>query len=94
MLARTIVILCSALVACGGGESSAPDGPAPDTEAFESDCGFPGDEGNELSIGKFCDDLADCSDVGLSFCLSLGDPNTHFTGVGSVACDAGNWTNF
>jgi hypothetical protein len=76
---RTIIILWSALLwACGGGESSAPDAAAPDTQPFESDCGFPGDLGNELSIGKFCDDLADCADVGLPFCSSLGDPNTHF----------------
>ena len=52
------------LISCGGGSDPAsPDGPAPDTEPFESDCGFPGDEGNELGIGKFCDSQADCVEV-------------------------------
>lgn len=78
MSRTTIVWLGCMLVlaSCGGGESATPDAPTPD--AFESDCGFPGDLGNELHIGLFCDDLADCADVGLPFCSSLGDPNTHF----------------
>lgn len=48
-------------------------------DAYESDCGFPGDEGNELGIGKFCASLSDCSSTASApLCSSLGDPNTHF----------------
>jgi len=77
MQSRLAIIVFVA--ACGGGDSpSSPDGPAPDTEPFESDCGFPGDEGNELGIGLFCDSQAICAEAGLPFCSTLGDPNTHF----------------
>lgn len=66
------------LVACGGGEggTAQPDA-APD--AFESTCGMPGDQGNELGVGKFCATLSDCSATPMAkLCSSLGDPTTHF----------------
>lgn len=82
-----IILLLGGLISCGGGDSPSPDGPAPDTEPFESDCGFPGDVGNELGIGAFCDSIQDCADIGLPFCSSLGDPNTHFC---TKTCDDEN----
>ncbi|MBX3154973.1 MAG: hypothetical protein KF773_03160 [Deltaproteobacteria bacterium] len=84
MTQRTILVL--ALVAaftfisgCGdSGDSKAIDA-APTADAFESDCGVPGDLGNELGIGKFCASLSDCSGTANApLCSSLGDPNTHF----------------
>lgn len=77
-MTNRITIIGLFLISCGGGDSPSPDGPAPDTQPFESDCGFPGDVGNELGIGAFCDSIQDCADIGLPFCSSLGDPNTHF----------------
>jgi hypothetical protein len=64
------------LVACGGDETKQPDA-AVTADAFESDCGKPGDTGNEVGIGKFCEGLSDC-DSSAPLCSSIGDPNTHF----------------
>jgi hypothetical protein len=77
---RTMIkTVCLALfAACGGGSSTAVDA-AKDVDAFESDCGHPGDPGNELGIGKFCAFLSDCANTtGAPLCSSLGDKNTHF----------------
>jgi hypothetical protein len=85
---RIAIIGVLLLSACGGGESATPDAPAPDTQPFESDCGFPGDPGNELGIGKFCASLSDCSDTEAApLCSTLGDPNTHFC---TKRCDMGS----
>lgn len=74
------------LAACGGESSSQPPDAAVD--AFESDCGKPGDTGNELGIGKFCASLSDC-DASAPLCSSLGDPNTHFC---TKTCQMGSMT--
>jgi hypothetical protein len=66
------------VVACGGSsKSNTPDAFQPD--AFESDCGKPGEVGNEKGIGKFCASLSDCSTTPEApLCSSLGDIHTHF----------------
>jgi hypothetical protein len=76
---RTSIMFCLALfTACGGG-SSTPVDAAADVDAFESDCGFPGDQGDELGIGQFCEVLSDCAGTtGAPLCSSFGDPSTHF----------------
>ncbi|HEU0031110.1 MAG TPA: hypothetical protein VFQ53_10795 [Kofleriaceae bacterium] len=75
-----IMIVGIAMAACGGGDKDPPAQlDAPSADAFESDCGKPGDVGNELGIGKFCASLSDCSTTAAApLCSSLGDPNTHF----------------
>lgn len=72
------VLLVFILASCGGDDGATPvDAATADT--FESDCGKPGDPGNELGIGKFCASLNDCSDTpSAPLCSSLGDKNTHF----------------
>jgi hypothetical protein len=68
-----VIALAASTVACGGG------GGAPEPDAFFSYCGHPGDEGNELGVGKFCDEFADCGDtVNAPLCSEIGDPSTHF----------------
>jgi hypothetical protein len=76
-IAITILVM---LVACGGGEDPPAQIDAADSaDAFESDCGKPGDVGNEMGIGKFCASLSDCSDtVNAPLCSSLGSADTHF----------------
>jgi hypothetical protein len=82
-----IIVFCLAAVACGGGDSTPVDA-AEDVDAFESDCGRPGDVGNELGIGKFCASLSDCSTTqSAPLCSSLGDANTHFC---TKTCDMGS----
>jgi hypothetical protein len=72
----TIVsVFVLAVMACGGGKAK-PDAAV---DAFESTCGHPGDVGNELGIGKFCNDLADCqNNMSAALCSILGDSTTHF----------------
>src|SRR5262249_24591247 len=49
-------------------------------DAYESECGHPGDMGNELGVGKFCPNgIGDCSTTpSAPLCSSLGDSRTHF----------------
>ena len=70
-------LLVLLLIACGGEDGQKMADASVD--AFESDCGKPGDTGNELGIGKFCASLSDCNGTpSAPLCSSLGDPNTHF----------------
>lgn len=80
-----VLILTVVLSACGGDASTAVDA---SVDAFESDCGKPGDTGNELGIGKFCASLSDC-DSSAPLCSSLGDPDTHFC---TKTCQMGSTT--
>ena len=55
------------------------DAPPSGIDAFASTCGMPGDQGNELGVGKFCATLNDCSNNGQAgLCSNLGDETTHF----------------
>ncbi|MEO8702078.1 MAG: hypothetical protein ABI867_18690 [Kofleriaceae bacterium] len=80
-LAFTIVFMFAAY-ACGGGsdgDDTAAQADADTADAFESDCGKPGDVGNEMGIGKFCASLGDCSTTAAApLCSSLGSADTHF----------------
>ena len=43
-------------------------------DAINSICGVPGDTGNELGIGQFCETLDDCTDTEAAFlCSNIGD---------------------
>lgn len=41
-------------------------------------CGVPGNPGNELGVGKYCDTLADCAGLKANLCATVGNPNAHF----------------
>lgn len=73
-----------ALVACGGGgEAAAPD-------AFATTCGAPGDQGNEVGVGHFCETLTDCSELpDAPLCSNIGDETTWFC---TRLCDEGDNT--
>jgi hypothetical protein len=105
---RTSILLVLALAACGGGDDGPPAPPDPPgdgdpdaaaesgPDAFPSVCGQPGDVGNELGVGQFCETLTDCSDTAdAPLCSSFGDPTTHFCtrlcdeGSGSEQCGTG-----
>ena len=91
MRIRTLIICFVMAAACDGG-SGKPDTPdAPTIDAYESDCGKPGDLGNELGIGRFCASLSDCGmTMSAPLCSSLGDRNTHFC---TKTCTAGSTTS-
>ena len=47
---------------------------APASDLAElSCCGFPGDKGNELGVGKFCASISDCIGNRAGICSSLGN---------------------
>ena len=76
ILIISCIVIASFVAACGS-DSKTADANAAD--AFESTCGKPGDQGNELGIGKFCASLSDCSMTqDAPLCSSIGDPTTHF----------------
>jgi hypothetical protein len=84
---RCVLVFIFAASACGGdGGGKAPDA---SVDAYYSECGQPGDTGNEFQIGKFCPNgLSDCP-MSAPLCSSFGDPNTHFC---TRTCTAGNNT--
>ena len=73
-----VLTLLVVVAACGGDDASAGQHDA----AVDADmwkCGHPGDQGNELGIGKFCASLSDCNGTtSAPLCSSLGDRDTHF----------------
>jgi hypothetical protein len=76
---RALFVLLAITAACSDGGGTAVDAAPPSADAFESDCGVPGDLGNEMGIGKFCASLSDCSTTQAApLCSSLGDTSTHF----------------
>ncbi len=72
------------------GSSGASDaGYAVDSAGFKG-CGHPGDQGNSIGVGKYCNSFGDC--LGNSqavLCATLGDPNAHFC---TNACQQGDPT--
>ncbi|HNN95138.1 MAG TPA: hypothetical protein PKI03_22835 [Pseudomonadota bacterium] len=51
----------------------------PDLLGFKSNCGWPGDKGNELGVGKFCLKIEDCGDNPKAImCTTLGDNENFF----------------
>jgi hypothetical protein len=67
------------------------DAPAAGVDAFASTCGKPGDQGNELGVGKFCATLNDCANNGSAgLCSNLGDPTTFFC---TKLCTKGSTTD-
>jgi hypothetical protein len=75
--------------ACGGGDDAGPADASPD--AFFSVCGHPGDQGNSLGVGKFCQSLSDCQGQEALLCSILGgdDPPTFFCTMSCNGADAG-----
>jgi hypothetical protein len=85
-----LVIWC----ACGDNNTTTlpPDMTMVGDMAFQSSCGFPGDQPvNEKGVGKFCEEILDCHKPGdpnwmVDLCSNLGDPTSHFC---TFQCDPG-----
>ncbi len=94
MSTARIALVCALVIAGCDGGSGAPSHPdAPAVDAYFSNCGHPGDLGNEMGVGKFCASLSDCATSQSSpLCSSLGDKDTHFcthTCSATGTCDCG-----
>ncbi len=81
-------LLLGALLIGGCGSDAVQPAPpdlsmrALDMTAFKSDCGFPGDVGNSLGVGKFCTAqtfVADCGkNTKANLCANLGSDTDFF----------------
>jgi hypothetical protein len=88
---RALVLGCLVLVACGGSATT----PNPDLAkvfdlTFNSICGRPGDVGNSLGVGKFCEKITDCSsNTKATLCTTLGSDVSYFCTMTCMEGDAG-----
>jgi hypothetical protein len=65
----------------GSSSGSASDGGGgTDSGAPPSTCGHPGDKGNALGVGQYCEKISDCTGQA-KLCSIVGDPTTHFCTV-------------
>ena len=65
------------LVSLSGCDGAADPGP-PDM-FFQSLCGRPGESGNSLGVGRFCEELSDCRNNGSAgLCTAVADPQRFF----------------
>jgi hypothetical protein len=90
-LPACLTVLVAALgVACSSSPSSDDDDGGQDAAAdVVSHCGHPGDLGNSLGIGRFCNGVADCQGTGIpTICATLGDPTEHFCTAMCTPADA------
>jgi hypothetical protein len=96
----TRVLLSSllALAACSSTSSPAPASGDSGTNEASADvaagdsgskCGNPGDQGNSLGVGRYCNNLSDCGSTKAVICSILGDPTTHFCTLLCSPPDAG-----
>jgi hypothetical protein len=75
------LLFCLALAAsgCAGEESQQMDMGVHFDMTFASQCGWPGDEGNALGVGRYCDATGDqCSGLKAAFCTNLFVSDEHF----------------
>lgn len=86
---------CSSSSSSSSSSGGASDSGAKDSggtiDAGASTCGNPGDTGNAIGIGKYCNTVSECSGTSdAHICSILGDQTTHFcTKVCTAPDDAG-----
>lgn len=88
-LAVAVAMTLALAAGCGDDAGAGvPDaGPA---DGFASTCGQPGDPGNELGVGHFCQTLLDCGDTAEApLCSNIGDETTWFCTKTCANEDAG-----
>ncbi len=85
-----LLLAAVAVAACSDSGGNAMDMSIVDLASL---CGHPGDKGNSLGVGQYCQVLADCTGKA-SICSTLGSNNTFFcTFVCHQASDAGPATD-
>jgi hypothetical protein len=73
-----LVLIVAIAGACSSNKAKPDAAIDASVDAFMSTCGEPGDVGNDVGVGKFCNSLSDCSGTSAPLCSSFGDPTTHF----------------
>jgi len=69
----------------GGGGGSRDLAVAPDLHSTPTSCcGVPGNPGNELGVGKFCQSSFDCTSQKANICASTFAPNLTFCTTGCM----------
>ena len=72
-----IFLFVAIVVACGS--SSNTKKPDAAIDALDSFCGHPGDTGNDIGVGKYCNTLSDCNGNKMAtLCATLGNAQAHF----------------
>lgn len=92
---RALVFGWLLLTACGGdgNPAAAVDMRTPIDFTFVSVCGHPGDVGNSLGVGKFCQKITDCSsNTKATLCTTLGSDVSFFCTLPCAPGDAGAMT--
>jgi hypothetical protein len=91
--------LVGAGTAAGCSSSSNKDvtdgGGGDECEPIDSACGQPCQAGNNLGIGRFCNNFDDCNGTQIpTLCATLGDPSEHFCTAMCAAPDASDDAGF
>ena len=73
---RILVIAMGVVIAVACSSNKAK--PDAMVDALDSFCGHPGDTGNDMGVGKFCNVSSDCNSTGATLCATLGNPQAHF----------------
>jgi hypothetical protein len=99
-LCLVIVTLVSfgAVVGCGGDttQSTGADmamSMMPGDMTMQSVCGHPGDTGNSLGVGKYCQTSADCAGKMASACSTIMPPPQGPAFFCTMLCDINSTTN-
>jgi hypothetical protein len=95
-MVRSGVLVALLVGGCGAGAPSAtPDAAAPDLFS-PSLCGRPGDVGNGIGVGRYCEAFSDCAGNGkATYCVRVVDPQRFFCSLpcegdgGAGACGDG-----
>src|SRR5262245_27279505 len=76
---RALIGLALLIAACSDDTAAGtPDLKMPDLAVY-SLCGHPGDVGNSLGVGRFCNKFSDCAVNSQAIvCAVVGVPNEHF----------------
>lgn len=75
-----VTLLVLPLGGCGGsGSPAAADLAVPWDFTFRSNCGQPGEGGNSLGVGQFCQKSSDCRmNAKATLCTTIADPDNYF----------------
>lgn len=78
----------------GDGDGEGEHADAGEHAEPESCCGFPGDSGNSLGVGRFCETNEQCEGTAATFCSSAENGQTdHQSFYCTLGCDPDDGTN-